>query len=97
MLVRGGKDYRSKCYFTEYIPKGNEKIERSVISKRRNNSMDVKRVKQILSSSSRIDVTYEGVPVWIESCDEQRGIAQVYDVSNPEESVHVDVTALEEK
>ncbi|WP_009880022.1 acid-soluble spore protein H, partial [Bacillus anthracis] len=42
--------------------------------------MDVKRVKQILSSSSRIDVTYEGVPVWIESCDEQSGVAQVYDV-----------------
>ena len=59
--------------------------------------MDVKRVKQILSSSSRIDVTYEGVPVWIESCDEQKGSAQVYDVSNPGESVHVDVTALEEK
>lgn len=58
--------------------------------------MDVKRVKQILSSSSRIDVTYEGVPVWIESCDEQKGSAQVYDVSNPGESVHVDVTALEE-
>ena len=59
--------------------------------------MDVKRVKQILSSSSRIDVTYEGVPVWIESCDEQKGSAQVYDVSNPGESVHVDVTALEDK
>ncbi len=56
--------------------------------------MDVKRVKQILSSSSRIDVTYEGVPVWIESCDEQKGSAQVYDVSNPGESVHVDVTAF---
>ena len=54
-------------------------------------------MKQILSSSSRIDVTYEGVPVWIESCDEQKGSAQVYDVSNPGESVHVDVTALEEK
>ena len=36
--------------------------------------MDVKRVKQILSSSSRIDVTYEGIPVWIESCDEQKGV-----------------------
>lgn len=42
--------------------------------------MDVKRVKQILSSSSRIDVTYEGVPVWIESCDEQKGSAQVSSV-----------------
>ena len=80
----------------EYILKGKEKIERSVISKRRDSRMDVKRVKQILSSSSRIDVTYEGVPVWIESCDEQSGVAQVYDVSNPGESVHVNVTALEE-
>ena len=75
--------------------KGKEKIERSVISQRRDSRMDVKRVKQILSSSSRIDVTYEGVPVWIESCDEQSGVAQVYDVSNPGESVHVNVTALE--
>ncbi|MGQ0513993.1 small, acid-soluble spore protein, H family [Bacillus sp. D-CC] len=24
-----------------------------------------------------MDVTYEGVPVWIESCDEQSGVAQV--------------------
>ena len=80
----------------EYILKGKEKIERSVISQRRDSRMDVKRVKQILSSSSRIDVTYEGVPVWIESCDEQSGVAQVYDVSNPGESVHVNVTALEE-
>ncbi len=77
----------------EYILKGYEKIERSVVSKRRDSSMDVTRVKQILSSSSRIDVTYEGVPVWIESCDEQSGV----DVSNPGESVHVDVTALEER
>ena len=47
--------------YMEYILKGYEKIERSVVSQRRNNIMDVKRVKQILSSSSRIDVTYEGV------------------------------------
>ncbi|CAI8986824.1 MULTISPECIES: acid-soluble spore protein H [Bacillus] len=59
--------------------------------------MDVKRVKQILSSSSRIDVTYHGVPVWIESCDEGRGIANVYDVKTPNETVQVDVTALEEE
>ena len=54
--------------------KRKRKIKRSVVSKRRDSSMDVKRVKQILSSSSRIDVTYEGVPVWIESCDEQKGV-----------------------
>lgn len=95
--MKGRKGYPLKCCYMEYILKGKEKIERSVVSKRRNSSMDVKRVKQILSSSSRIDVTYEGVPVWIESCDEQSGVAQVYDVSNPGESVHVNVTALEEK
>ncbi|MBD5800254.1 small, acid-soluble spore protein, H family, partial [Bacillus pseudomycoides] len=49
--------------------------------------MDVKRVKQILSSSSRIDVTYHGVPVWIESCDEGRGVANVHDVKAPNETV----------
>ncbi|WP_459502502.1 acid-soluble spore protein H [Bacillus sp. C1] len=59
--------------------------------------MDVKRVKQILSSSSRIDVTYHGVPVWIESCDEGRGIANVHDVETPNETVQVDVTSLEEQ
>ncbi|KFN02713.1 H-type small acid-soluble spore protein [Bacillus clarus] len=59
--------------------------------------MDIKRVKQILSSSSRIDVMYEGMPVWIDSCDEQSGVAQVHDVSSPGESIHVDVAALEEK
>ena len=33
----------------------------------------------------------------LRACDEQSGVAQVYDVSNPGESVHVNVTALEEK
>lgn len=58
--------------------------------------MDLKRVKQILSSSSRIDVTYQGVPVWIESCDETSRLANVHDIKTPDETVQVDITALEE-
>ncbi|MGG0240232.1 acid-soluble spore protein H [Bacillus sp. AFS018417] len=58
--------------------------------------MDIKRAKQILSSSSRIDVTYHGVPVWIESCDEASGLANVHDIKTPNETVQVDITALEE-
>ncbi len=58
--------------------------------------MDIKRVKQILSSSSRIDVTYQGVPVWIESCDETSRLANVHDIKTPHETVQVDITALEE-
>lgn len=59
--------------------------------------MDVKRVKQILSSSSKINVTYFGVPVWIESCNETNGIVNVHDLQSPDETVQVDVTALEEQ
>ncbi|MDZ5607787.1 acid-soluble spore protein H [Bacillus pseudomycoides] len=59
--------------------------------------MDVKRVKQILSSSSRIEVTYHGVPVWIVSCDEGSGIANVHDVKTPHETVQGEVTPLEEQ
>ncbi|MEI4831922.1 acid-soluble spore protein H [Bacillus sp. FJAT-53711] len=58
--------------------------------------MDITRAKQILSSSSRIDVTYHGVPVWIESCDEASGLANVHDIKTPHETVQVDITALEE-
>ncbi|MCP1122357.1 acid-soluble spore protein H [Bacillus sp. 3103sda1] len=58
--------------------------------------MDINRAKQILSSSSRIDVTYHGVPVWIESCDEASGLANVHDIKTPNETVQVDITALEE-
>jgi small acid-soluble spore protein H (minor) len=58
--------------------------------------VDINRVKQILSSSSRIDVTYHGVPVWIENCDEASGIANVHDLKTPHETVQVEITSLEE-
>ncbi|WP_028400282.1 H-type small acid-soluble spore protein [Ectobacillus panaciterrae] len=59
--------------------------------------MDANRVKQILSSPANIRVEYHGVPVWIESCDEGNGIANVHDVANPKESVQVKITELEEQ
>lgn len=59
--------------------------------------MDVKRVKQILSSSGNIEVTYFGVPVWIESCDEASEIANVHDLKSPNETIQVEITALEEE
>ncbi|MCP8969497.1 H-type small acid-soluble spore protein [Ectobacillus ponti] len=58
--------------------------------------MDVNRVKQILSSPSHVRVEYNGVPVWIESCDESNGIANVHDVKNPDETVEVSITELQE-
>ena len=55
-----------------YSKKEKKNKRSSKQKEKEDSSMDVKRVKQILSSSSRIDVTYEGIPVWIESCDEQK-------------------------
>ena len=59
--------------------------------------MDIKRVKQILSSSDTISVEYDGVPVWIEKCEENGKLVQVHDVAYPQESVSVDAAELEEK
>ncbi|UOY91930.1 H-type small acid-soluble spore protein [Ectobacillus sp. JY-23] len=58
--------------------------------------MDVKRVKQILSSPANIPVSYNGVSVWIESCDEGNAVAQVHDITNPHETVQVNVSELQE-
>lgn len=59
-------------------------------------SMDMNRVKQILSSPGNVRVEYHGIPVWIESCDEGNGIANVHDIKNPDETVEVKVAELEE-
>ncbi|RIW38529.1 small, acid-soluble spore protein, H family [Bacillus salacetis] len=40
--------------------------------------MDVKRVKQILASSADIDVTYQGVSVWIDGLLEGDNLAEVH-------------------
>lgn len=40
--------------------------------------MDVKRVKQILSSSAEIDVKYNGVSVWIDGLNEDGRTATVH-------------------
>ncbi|PKR82478.1 H-type small acid-soluble spore protein [Heyndrickxia camelliae] len=40
--------------------------------------MDVKRVKQILSSSADIEVKYQGQSVWIDDLDENGSLATVH-------------------
>jgi small acid-soluble spore protein H (minor) len=59
--------------------------------------MEIQRAKQILTSPDTIQVEYNGVPVWIEKCEEGSSIVQVHDVSYPQESVSVDVAELQEK
>jgi small acid-soluble spore protein H (minor) len=57
--------------------------------------MDIKRVKQILSSSSEINVRYHGQPVWIDSVNEDGHTASVHlRGGNLEERSNVEINDL---
>lgn len=59
--------------------------------------MEMNRVKQIVSSPSEITVRYNGVPVWIQSYDENAHTARVYTRTNPDDEMDVEVRELMEE
>ncbi|WP_316571241.1 H-type small acid-soluble spore protein [Neobacillus sp. YIM B06451] len=59
--------------------------------------MDSKRVRQILSSSADIDVTYNGVSVWIDELHEDGQKATVHLRGPLEERTEVDIRELKEE
>ncbi len=59
--------------------------------------MDVNRVKQILSSSGDIDVTYNGTSVWIDQLNEDGRTVTVHLRGPLEERTVVEVTELQER
>lgn len=59
--------------------------------------MDVKRVKQILSSPADIDVVYNGTSVWIDQLNEDGRTATVHLRGPLEERTTVDISELQEK
>ncbi|MGE7187128.1 small, acid-soluble spore protein, H family [Peribacillus sp. NPDC006672] len=58
--------------------------------------MDVKRVKQILSSSSDIEVRYNGTSVWIDNLNEDGRTATVHLRGPLEEKSEVVIDELKE-
>lgn len=58
--------------------------------------MDVKRVKQILSSSADIEVTYNGTSVWIDQLNEDGRTVTVHLRGPLEERTIVNITELQE-
>ncbi len=44
--------------------------------------MDINRAKQILNSSSNIEVLYNNKPIWIENLDEAHKIAKIKILEN---------------
>ncbi|MBS4195649.1 H-type small acid-soluble spore protein [Bacillus sp. FJAT-49870] len=61
--------------------------------------MDANRIKQILSSSAEVDVNYQGVPIWIDSLNEDGKTAIVQSLDNRKkgEKTTVEIRELEEE
>jgi small acid-soluble spore protein H (minor) len=58
--------------------------------------MNVQRAKEIAASPVMADVTHNGVPVYIQHVDEQRGTARIFPLGNPEHEQEVSVQELVE-
>lgn len=58
--------------------------------------MDINRAKQIFSSSSDIDVKYNGDSVWIEKINEDNGTANVHLRGSEQDKVEVEISELRE-
>lgn len=58
--------------------------------------MNKKRALEILSSPNMIEVTYNGVPVYIDRINEDNGIAYIHPLDNPKKIEQVSITNLEE-
>ncbi|WP_062046517.1 H-type small acid-soluble spore protein [Bacillus sp. JCM 19034] len=59
--------------------------------------MEIKRVKQILSSPADIDVTYNGTSIWIDELNEADHTVTVHLRGPLEERTTVPIDELEEK
>jgi small acid-soluble spore protein H (minor) len=59
--------------------------------------MDVDRIKQIVGSSNEVDVTYNGVSVWIDQIHEDGKMATVHLRHSLEERSDVEISELKEE
>ncbi|WP_374719404.1 small acid-soluble spore protein H [Parageobacillus toebii] len=58
--------------------------------------MNVQRAKEIAASSVMANVTYNGVPIYIEQVDEENGTATIYPLDEPKNKQKVSVSSLKE-
>ena len=59
--------------------------------------MDVNRIKQIVGSSNEVEVTYNGVSVWIDQIHEDDKMATVHLRHSLEERSDVEISELKEE
>ncbi|MGC5326935.1 H-type small acid-soluble spore protein [Brevibacillus sp. SYSU BS000544] len=59
--------------------------------------MDVNRALQIVQSEEKIQVMYQGVPVWIDGVEEATNTVRIHPESDPKDTKRVSVKLLDEK
>lgn len=59
--------------------------------------MNSQRVKQIIESPVMINVSYHGIPVYIEEIDEENQTASIFPLENMESQQEVDLAGLIEE
>ncbi|KEQ25480.1 small acid-soluble spore protein H [Paenibacillus tyrfis] len=58
--------------------------------------MNKQRAQEIAASPVMVDVTYEGVPIYIQHVDEERESARIYPLGQPEQEQEVPLNSLME-
>ncbi len=58
--------------------------------------MDIQRARDIAASPVMADVTYDGVPVYIQHVDEANETARIYPLDRPEQEQNVPIRSLAE-
>jgi small acid-soluble spore protein H (minor) len=59
-------------------------------------AMDVNRATEIAASPIMADVSYNGIPVYIQHVDEEKGTARIYSLAEPDQEIEVPVRSLAE-
>lgn len=59
--------------------------------------MNSQRAKEIVSSPTMVDVTLNGVPIYIQHVDEKNETARIFPLGEPENEQDVSLSELNEK
>ncbi|MGG3574833.1 small acid-soluble spore protein H [Bacillus gobiensis] len=59
--------------------------------------MDIQRAQEIVASPEMINVTYNGVSVYIQNIDEKSEMARIYPLDEPNKEQEIPLTSLMEQ
>ncbi|WCK54480.1 small acid-soluble spore protein H [Aneurinibacillus sp. Ricciae_BoGa-3] len=59
--------------------------------------MNAQRAKEITTSPQVVDVTFQGVSVYIQHVDEKKETARIYPLDHPEKEQEVPLNSLQER